>query len=82
MFKELTAVRNAVLQREQTEKFYKRDLFRSFQNLVTCSDPLSSFALQQGNEDEIQANVLNLVTDFLNLFCEMDKTFTAEGGSD
>ena len=29
--------------------------------------------------DEIQANVLNLVTDFLTLFCEMDKTFTAEG---
>lgn len=29
--------------------------------------------------DEIQANVLNIVTDFLTLFCEMDKTFTAEG---
>ena len=53
MFKELSAVRSAVLQREQTEKFYKRDFFSSLQNLTTCSDPLSSFALQHGNEGQL-----------------------------
>lgn len=56
MFKELTAVRSAVLQREQTEKFYKKQFFSSLQNLVTCSDPMSSFALQQGNEGEATTN--------------------------
>lgn len=79
MYKELSQVRSTALQREQTEKFYKRELFTSYQALVTGGDPFSSFALQQGNEDEIQANVLNLVTDFLTLFCEMEKSFTAEG---
>ena len=60
MFKELSAVRSAVLQREQTEKFYKRDFFSSLQTLTTCSDPLSSFALQHGNEGEILYKTLYL----------------------
>ena len=58
MFKELSAVRSAVLQREQTEKYYKRDFFSSLQNLTTCSDPLSSFALQHGNEGQLLCKTL------------------------
>lgn len=79
MYKELGAVRSAALQREQTDKSYKKGLFSKYQNLVRFTDPLSKFALQEGNEDEIQSNVMSLVTEFLSYFSEMDKHFLSEG---
>ncbi|XP_067939671.1 uncharacterized protein [Watersipora subatra] len=79
MYKELAPVRTAVLQREQTEKSYKKSLFTRYQNLVRYTDPLSMFALQEGNEDEIQSNVMSLVTEFVDCFCDMAKNFSSDG---
>jgi len=79
LYKELGPVRSAVLQREQTDKLYKRSLFSRYQSLVLSTDPLSRFALRDGNEDEIQSNVMSLVGEFMTLFSEMYKSFTSEG---
>ena len=72
-------MRTAALQREQAEKSYKRQLFTKYQNLVRYTDPLSKFALQEGNEDEIQSNIMNLVTEFVTQYSDMDKGFASEG---
>jgi len=57
----------------------RSSLFSRYQSLVLSTDPLSRFALRDGNEDEIQSNVMSLVGEFMTLFSEMYKSFTSEG---
>lgn len=78
-YKDLLPARHAALQREQTEKTYKRQFFDNLRKLAMQTDPLSHFALTEGNEDTTQTNVLNFVSQFLIMFSEMEKNFVAEG---
>lgn len=68
-----------MLNREQTEKSYKKSFFQAMKTLVTTTDPLSHFAVNEGNEETVQPNSLTLVSKLVGYISELEKGFSAEG---
>lgn len=78
LFKELSTVRQTVVQREQADIDHRDHVLDTLQSLIIEVDPFNNIAITDDYENMLQKGVLDLPEKFLNVLFEMEKNLTSE----